>query len=153
MAGSPDIGAIKQAGITTINRQGNHDHTLIPLQQEDVVFQQMFEYPVADFEAEVGFYTAVFGFQSIALDDEYALFTHPQHAYCISFRKVEDAPPLHGMGLKLLLMTRDITGADAHLEQTGLVTDREIRKGSPVQDVIYFSTPAGVQVEIWEDPS
>ena len=153
MVGKPDIGALQRAGINTINREGEHDHELIPFQQQDVVFQQMFEYPVSDFLAEIGFYTAVFGLKSIALDGEYALFTHPEHGYCISFRLVNDAPDLHGFGLKLLFMTTDIPGAEAHLDQTGLVPDREIRKGSPVQDVIYFTSPAGVQVEIWEDPS
>lgn len=144
---------LRQAGAAAIAADGKHDSIAMPLFQNDVVFQQMFEYPVADFEAEVGFYVEVFGLDNIALTDEYALFTHPQNRWCMSFRKDESAKSATEYGLKLLFMTTDIPAADAHLEQTGLASDREIRKGSPVQDVIHFSTPAGLAVEIWEDPA
>lgn len=145
--------ALRSAGTRAIANDGTHDHNLIPLEQKDVVFKQMFEYPVQDFEAEVGFYATVFGLETIALTDDYALFKHPEHGYCISFRKADDAPALSKTGLKLLFMTADISAADAHLGQTGLLPAREIRQGSPVQEVIYFATPAGVAIEIWEDPS
>lgn len=143
---------LRAAGEEAITNDGQHDHTLVPLHQDGVVFKQMFEYPVSDFKAEVGFYVRVFGFMTIALTDDYALFVHPEHGYCISFRKDGDLPSPSTIGLKLLFMTADIDSADVHLEQTNLIPDREIRKGSPVQQVIYFSTPAGVAVEIWEDP-
>ena len=143
--------SLRTAGAEAIANDGHHEQTLIPLEQEDVVFRQMFEYPVADFEAEVGFYVRVFGLANIALTDDYALFKHPEYEYCVSFRKV-DGSTLKDTGLKLLFMTTDIPAADAHLEQTGLVPEREIRKGSPVQDVIHCKTPGGVAVEIWQMP-
>lgn len=124
--------------------------TPIPLEQANVVFRQMFEYPVADFEAEVGFYSEVFGFSALALTTDYALFTYANGAFCLSFRKAQVS---HLEGLKLLFMTTDLDGADAHLAATGLVEDRVIRKGSEVQEVIHFSTPAGLAIEIWEDPT
>lgn len=144
---------LRQAGAESIALDGKHNQEIIPLDQEDVVFQQMFEYPVEDFEAEVGFYVRVFGFPTIALTNEYALFKHPDKGYCMSFRKAEGAPAGSLQGLKLLFMTTDIPATEAHLEQTTLVPDRDIRKGSPVQDVIHFATPAGLAVEIWEDPT
>lgn len=153
MSESFNIGAFQRAGINTINREGEHDHDLIPLLQDSVVFQQMFEYPVTDFEAEVGFFVTVLGLSAIALTTEYALFKHPENGYCISFRKDVDSPAPSTIGLKLLFMTTDIPAAHAHLDGTELVPDHEIRKGSPVQDVIYFSTPAGVAVEIWHMPT
>lgn len=123
---------------------------LIPLEQKGTVFRQMFEYPVVDFEAEVGFYSEVFGFQVVALTEDYALFSYPDGAFCLSFRKVANASI---EGLKLLFMTTDIDGADVHLGTTGLVDDRVIRKGSLVQQVIHVSTPAGLAIEIWEMPT
>lgn len=144
---------LRATGARAIASDGRHDHKHIPFEQEHVVFRQMFEYTVAHFEVEVGFYVSVFGFPAIALTDDYALFKHPDHGYCISFRKVNDSSDPSHIGLKLLFMTTDIPAADAHLEETGLAADREIRKGSPVQDVIYFSTPAGVAVEIWQMPT
>lgn len=144
---------LRQTGARLIDADGQHDSALIPLQQDGVVFQQMFEYAVADFEAEVGFYASVFGFPTIALTSDYALFKHPEAGYCMSFRKDESLLAATTIGLKLLFMTADIPAAEAHLEEIGLVPDRETRKGSPVQDVIHFSTPAGLAVEIWEDPA
>lgn len=113
----------------------------------------MFEYPAHDFTAEVGFYAEVLGLTPIALTTDYALFTHPQHRYCLSFRADGDAPDLATMRLKLLFMTADIDRADAHLGASGFLPHREIRPGSAVQRVIHFATPNGVAVEIWEDPS
>jgi predicted enzyme related to lactoylglutathione lyase len=109
----------------------------------------MFEYSVADFEAEVGFYIDVFGSRIIAMIEDYALFTDLDGAYCLSFRK---AATTHLAGLKLLFMTTDIEGAAAHLDNTGMVNDREIRMGSDVQRVVHFSAPSGLAIEIWEDP-
>lgn len=144
---------LRAIGKEAIINDGTHNFSLIPLRQNGVVFQQMFEYPVADFEAEVGFYAGALGFSTIALTDDYTLFKHPEHGYCISFRKDVDLPAPSTIGLKILFMTKDIPQADTHLDQTCLVPNREIRNGSPVQQVISFSTPAGVAVEIWEDPS
>lgn len=123
---------------------------LIPLRQDNVVFRQMFEYSVADFEAEVGFYASVFGFPFIAMTEDYALFNHPDGSFCLSFIKADET---HTNGLKLLFMTTDIPGADEHLGSTGLVDDREIRMGSDVQRVIHFSAPSGLAIEIWEMPT
>lgn len=144
---------LRDAGASAIKRDGVHDQTMIPLEQEGVVFRQMFEYPVADFEAEVGFYASVLGLPTIALTGDYALFAHPDGDYCFSFRKDLDLPSPGTIGLKLLFMTSNIDSADTHLEQTGRVHDRETREGSPVQRVIHFSSPAGIAIEIWEDPS
>lgn len=149
---SPTADQLRIAGLKAIDTEAATGE-LIPLEQNGVVFQQMFEYTVRDFPEEVGFYAEVLGLTPVALTNDYALFTHPEHRYCMSFRLDESAPDQSTTGLKLLFMTGNIPTANAHLEQTGLVPDRTISKGSPVQDVISFSTPNGVAVEIWEDPS
>lgn len=143
---------LREAGRRAIRNEAATGE-LIPLAQDRVVFQQMFEYPVHYFITEVGFYAEVLGLTPIALTTDYALFTHPQHRYCLSFRAAGDAFDQSTTGLKLLFMTADIDRADAHLGESGLVPDREIRPGSTVQRVIHFATPNGVAVEIWEDPS
>lgn len=143
---------LRETGSRAIINDGDCDTTVIPLQQSNVVFRQMFEYPVKDFEAEVGFYLDVFGFPAIALTKDYALFKHPETGDCISFRRNEESPTPIINGLKLLFMTTEISTTDTHLEATGFVPNREIRKGSAVQEVIHLSTPAGVTVEIWQMP-
>lgn len=143
----------RDIGIQVGKSDGEHEQAMIPLVQDGVVFRQMFEYPVADFEAEVGFFISVFGLQMIALDSGYALFQHPDAGYCFSFRKDASMPLPDSIGLKLLFMTTDISLADAHMEQTRLVPDRQIRPGSPVQQVIHFSSPNGVAIEIWQMPT
>lgn len=142
---------LREAGRRAIRNEAATGE-LIPMAQDGVVFQQMFEYPVRDFTAEVGFYAEVLGLTPIALTTDYALFTHPQYRYCLSFRADSDAPSQATTGLKLLFMTADIDAADTHLGESGFLPDREIRSGSPVQRVIHFATPNGVAVEIWEDP-
>jgi hypothetical protein len=144
---------LREAGATAIRRHGRHERPMLHLEQDGVVFLQMFEYPVADFELEVGFFVRVFGLPTLALTDGYALFAHPDGAYGLSFRKDATLAPPSTIGLKLLFMTRDVEGARTQLQETGLVPDLAIRRGSPTQRVIHFATPSGVAVEIWEFPS
>ena len=94
----------REAGAAAIRFDGRHPHAPLRLEQDGVVFRQMFEYPVTDFTAEVGFFTLVFGLQTIALTDHYALFTHPDGAYCLSFRRDEALPSPSVIGLKLLFI-------------------------------------------------
>lgn len=126
--------------------------SLIPLKQDGVVFRQMFEYPVADFEVEVGFYSAVFGFRFIALTSDYALFTTPANDFHVSFRLADKGGPTAMRGLKLLFMTANVEAAETHLRGTGLVSDLHVGMGSPVQRVLHLSTPAGLPIEVWEFP-
>ncbi|MGB3329451.1 MAG: hypothetical protein WBA46_10885 [Thermomicrobiales bacterium] len=122
----------------------------IPLALDGVVFRQMFEYPVADFASEAGFFLDVFGFGTIALSEDYALFTDAENAFFLSFRKVDAPQPLDA--LKLLFMTNDLDAAMRHLAGTRIGTSVRIGEGSPSQRVAYLATPAGLPVEIWEDP-
>lgn len=122
----------------------------LPLEQQGVVFRQMFEYSVADFETEVGFYSTVFGFSIIAMTEDYALFSDVNDGFCLSFRK---SGATFVEGLKLLFMTRDIDAAEAHLGQTGYLDNRYIKMGSDIQRVIHYNAPSGLAIEIWEMPS
>jgi len=142
----------REAGAAAILGDERHAPEMLRLEQDGVVFRQMFEYPVADFTAEVGFYALVFGLPTIALTDAYALFAHPDGAYCLSFRKDEQLPSPSVIRLKLLFMTTDVEGTIAQLQQSPVAPELEVRTGSPVQRVVHFSTPAGVAIEIWECP-
>ncbi len=128
--------------------------TPIPLDLDDIVFKQMFEYAVVDFAAEVGFFSEVFGFGSIAMTADYALFTPPTGDFHFSIRLADDQHLASSFdGLKLLFMTADFDAAESHIRDNGLVPDAEVRPGSPVQRVLHFATPAGLPIEIWEDPT
>ncbi len=127
---------------------------LIPLDLDGVVFRQMFEYAVIDYEIEVGFFSEIFGFSVIAMTQDYALFTTPAGDFHFSLRaagKHDTASRFDG--LKLLFMTADFASAEAHIHASGLIEDAEVRNGSPSQRVLYFTSPAGLPIEIWEDPT
>jgi hypothetical protein len=147
------LDTFRAAGATAIRGGARHEHAMLHLAQDGVVFRQMFEYPVTNFSAEVGFFTMVFGLPTLALTDDYALFAHPEGAYCLSFRKDDTLPSPSAIGLKLLFMTTDIEGTKAQLQRSELVPDLAIREGTTVQRVIHFTTPAGVAIEIWECPA
>ena len=145
------IDHFRKSGVETIATE-RVTGQLIPLAQDGVVFRQMFEFAVADFEVEVGFYSAVFGFPFIALTNDYALFTTPGNDFHVSFRLATDGDATVMRGLKLLFMTADLNAAESHLRGTGLVDDLHVKAGSPVQQVLHLSTPVGLPIEIWEFP-
>lgn len=124
----------------------------LPWQFAGTVFRCAWEYPVHDFEAEVGFYLDVLGFSTIALDSEYALFTTPGQDLTFACRRDEHASRDY-TGHILCFMTKDIGRFAEALEMrigAGAVTRVT---GSPVQTVLRMKSPAGLQVDIWEDPS
>ncbi len=53
-------------------------------------------------------------------------------------------------------MTADFDAAESHLRDHGhnhdLVTVGPVRAGSPIQRVLDVITPAGLDIELWEDP-
>ena len=75
-------------GIDAIER-GSAASTSLPWNFNDTVFRCAWEYPVADFEAEVGFYLEALGFTTIALDGEYALFTTLEGDLTFACRRAE----------------------------------------------------------------
>lgn len=127
------------------------DRTPLPWNFRDTVFRCAWEYSVADFETEVGFWIEAMGFSTIALDDEYALFTTPDRDFTFACRRGRSQPDLSGH--ILCFMTRDIGPFGTALERRLPDVSLTRRAGSPVQTVLGLRTPAGLQVDIWEDPS
>ncbi len=126
----------------------------IPLETEGVVFRQTFEYTVVDFEAEAGFFLDVFGLQTVALSHDYALFTTNGNDFHISFWRASAERQATVMsGLRLLLMTANIDSARTHLTDGRRVPDLHESMGSPVQRVLHLTSPCGLPIDIWEDPS
>lgn len=133
-------------------KEGGAEVSPLPWNFTNTVFRCAWEYPVADFEAEVGFYLHALGFSTLALDHEYALFTTPDNDLTFACRRREDGNSDY-RGHILCFMTRDIQSLaeslEARLEQ-GLVTRVA---GSPVQTVLRIESPAGLQIDIWEFPT
>lgn len=123
----------------------------LPWDFHDTVFRCAWEYTVADFEAEVGFHLAVLGLEAIAVDDTYALFSTSGGEIQFACRRA-DGPAASLDGHRLTLMTRNIerfaTALSARLPPEGLGRSA----GSPVQTVITATTPAGLTIDVWEDP-
>jgi hypothetical protein len=124
----------------------------LPWNFTDTVFRCAWEYPVADFEAEVGFYLDVLGFTTIALDNEYALFTSPAADLTFACRRHDQARHDY-TGHILCFMTKDIESLAGAL--AARIPENAFTRlaGSPVQTVIRITSPAGLQIDIWEDPT
>ena len=131
--------------------QGGAEPAPLPWAFADTVFRCAWEYPVADFEAEVGFHVDVLGFRTIALDEEYALFSTPGNDLTFACRRHEQATGSY-QGHILCFMTREIESFATALESrigAGAITRVA---GSPVQTVLRIASPAGLQIDIWELP-
>jgi predicted enzyme related to lactoylglutathione lyase len=133
-------------------RHGDDGSTPLPWDFTDTVFRCAWEYPVADFDAEVGFYLNVLGLSTIALDEEYALFTTPEEDLTFACRRHDQGNHTYS-GHILCFMTRDIDSFAESLEER--VGANEITRfaGSPVQTVLRITSPAGLQIDIWEFPT
>jgi len=142
----------KKRGMQTIATE-QPTGALIPFDFNGVVFRQMFEYAVVEFKTEVGFFSEVFGFNAIAMGPDYALFTTPTSDFHFSIRRADEQHAAGNLqGIKLLFMTADFASAEARIRESGLVDDAAVGKGSPSQRVVSLASPAGLPIEIWEDP-
>jgi hypothetical protein len=126
--------------------------TPLPWNFTSTVFRCAWEYPVADFEAEVGFYLQTLGFSTLALDGEYALFTTPENDLTFACRRHRSRDTDY-RGHILCFMTRDLETFAASLEDR--VGEGSVQRvdGSTVQTVLRVFSPAGLRIDIWEFPS
>jgi predicted enzyme related to lactoylglutathione lyase len=131
---------------------GGRESMPLPWNFTDTVFRCAWEYPVSDFHAEVGFYVDVLGFSTIALDEEYALFTTPGEALTFACRRHEHVSGDY-TGHILCFMTKDIESFAESLEARVGANAITRLAGSPVQTVLRIASPAGVQIDIWEFPA
>lgn len=145
------IGQLRAIGKHAI-AQGGREPNPLPWNFVDTVFRCAWEYPVTDFDAEVGFYLDVLGFSTIALDEEYALFTTPDEHLTFACRRHEQGSHDYS-GHILCFMTKDIESFAESLEaRVGANTIARL-VGSPVQTVLRIASPAGLQIDIWEFPT
>jgi catechol 2,3-dioxygenase-like lactoylglutathione lyase family enzyme len=149
-----DVGTIEEyrdVGTRAIEKGGAETQPL-PWNFSGTVFRCAWEYPVADFEAEVGFYVDALGFTPLAIDHEYALFATPGNDLTFACRRHGDGNGDYS-GHILCFMTRDIGAFTTALEAR--VGSGAIQRldGSPVQTVLRLLSPAGLQLDIWEFPS
>ncbi len=50
-------------------------------------------------------------------------------------------------------MTAEIEATRQHLASSNLVPDLTETKGSPVQRVLHLTSPSGLPIDVWEDPT
>lgn len=133
-------------------RGGGAETSPLPWDFADIVFRCAWEYPVVDFEAEVGFYLRTLGFSTLALDQEYALFSTPDRDLTFACRRREDATSDY-TGHILCFMTKDIEAFASTLQARASKDAVTRLAGSPVQTVLRLESPAGLQIDIWEFPT
>lgn len=140
---------IREAGRRAIARPADPADPL-PWDFRGTVFRCAWEYPVSDFEAEVGFHVDVLGFETIALNEEYALFTTRDRDLTFACRRHDLAHDLTGH--TLCFMTRAIATFERALRER--LPDGAVgrRSGSSVQSVLELRSPAGLLIEVWEYP-
>lgn len=130
-------------------RRGARGNDPLPWDFRTTVFRCAWEYPAAEFETEVGFYLEVFGFETIALNHAYALFTTEDKELTFACRRGSGELTGH----TLSFMTREIESFAAALEQRLPAAAVQRRTGSTVQTVLELRSPAGLKIEVWEMPS
>lgn len=102
------------------------------------------EYGVNDFEAEVGFYRHVFGFDFLSVSQEYAIVKHPDNNWTFSFKKVEET---HPASIKLQLFTKDLNSVETYIKESS--ADYTIINHSDHQRIIRVMSPNNYIVEVW----
>ncbi|MEJ7839638.1 MAG: hypothetical protein WKF81_12530 [Thermomicrobiales bacterium] len=152
---SSDVHAIWQRAGSERIAQPDWTYTRFPFRWDDSTpFRHTFEYSVTEFETEVGFYSSIFGFETVALDDSYALFTSPQRDFWLSIRRASvESPESNPSGLFLMFMSHNFPIVRDHLERVGaglVIADRVEPGGLRVSK---FLSPAGLAIELWEDPT
>lgn len=126
--------------------QPEHETPMIPLKVwEDFPLRFTVEYPVKDFEAEVGFWAEAFGLRFMSLNDEYAICTDEAYSFTFSFQAAFEAVDLSH--IKLQWFTDQLDDAIAALEQREVPHHVYFRSSS--QRYIRTKSPAGVIVEVW----
>ena len=109
------------------------------------------EYKVADFTAEVGFFIDVLGLPVNAFNENYAMFTSPEHEFYFAVVAAEKSKPTPADALRIQFMVRDIFTTTERLQQRGI---QFIQEPQPVSEgsnqwVAAFQTPNGICLEVW----
>ncbi|NLI40856.1 MAG: VOC family protein [Caldisericales bacterium] len=114
-------------------------------------WKQCCEYFVSDFEAEVGFFTDILGFECNALDQDYAMFTSPARDFFIAFYRVEAEKITPPGALRIAFMVEEIDQIVRKLKDRGIgfIDDPEsIVEGSPLLRAS-FATPNMIECALW----
>jgi hypothetical protein len=118
----------------------------------DTPYKATFEYAVDAFEEEVGFWSAVFGLETVTLVREYALFTTAAKDFWIAVRRADVDYPLSSPdGLSVMFMTQEMGSARSTLTAR-LQQSPEVRVELSGQEVVRCRSPFGLTIEIWQDP-
>jgi hypothetical protein len=115
-------------------------------------WKQSFEYRVADFPAEVGFFTDLLGFPVKAIGPDYAMFTSPDESFHFSVSpSLPDGQSTPPEGVSMQFMVSNIIETTDELESRGVVFERApspVESGSSLYSG-YFRTPNGICIDLW----
>jgi hypothetical protein len=109
------------------------------------------EYRVANFEAEVGFFTDGLCLDSYVLQPDYAMFTDPEKSFYFAFVPAGETPATGGGCLRLAFLINNIVATIADLESRGIAMTAPAAgpwPGSPMLKAT-FETPNGIQIDLW----
>ena len=109
------------------------------------------EYKVEDFTAEVGFFIDLLGLPVNAFNENYAMFTSPDHEFYFAVVPAGKAKPTPADALRIQFMVADIFATTEKLKQRGIQFVQEpqpVSEGSS-QWLASFQTPNGICMEIW----
>jgi predicted enzyme related to lactoylglutathione lyase len=110
------------------------------------------EYRVSDYEAEIGFFIDVLGFDCNSISDSYAMFMSPAKEFFFSVRKPkegESSTPADAISIEFMIKNMKKT-ADS-LKSRGVqftLEPQQEEPGSPMY-ISRFKTPNGINIQLW----
>lgn len=109
------------------------------------------EYKVVDFEAEVGFFIDLLGFDANAIDSSYAMFMVPEGKYYFSIVKASPTEATPPEAIRLEFMLADIKQVTSSLIDRGIVLEQSPQPFSEGSNLYRASlrTPNGIQLALW----
>ena len=115
-------------------------------------WNQTIEYKVNDFEAEVGFFIDVLGFDCNSISEDYAMLMGPKKECFFSVRKPkenESATPADAITIEFMLA--DIFETAKKLSDRGIELTKEVSMDVPDYPLYdaKFQTPNGLSVRVW----
>ena len=110
---------------------------------DDFPLRLTVEYPAEHFEAEVGFWTHVFGAPFLSLNEEHAIVqTGDGSTFSFIRRPVSNAPDI-----RIQWFTHELDRITEALDARGVTYD--VVRSSDIQRLLRMKTPNGIVVEIW----
>ncbi len=108
-------------------------------------------YMVDDYEAEIGYFIDLLGFNILAFGDDVAMFRDPESKFCIQVSPPGEAGSTNPETLSLEFMVTNPIEAREALKARGVVFEKEFEPWQEGSTLYHgtFHTPHGVLVNFW----